>query len=270
VRRVQGHSGGRGGFTLVELLIVIGVIAVLAGLLLSTFGRARNAAAGVTCASNLRQLGYAMTQYAQQNGGAFPAISARRPADLPHDWIHWQGPDLAKSINGSAIAPYLSARGPVFQQLMRCPGDNVAVHQHPYPYSYSMNYLMSCDVGKDVNRGVTPRLAAVNRASEKIILAEENERTINDGFWRPGSYTDNLGARAQWVCEWDYLSVRHDSKRAEYRQPQVGVLPQQKKRGYVAFLDGHVEYVSRRYAHSPEHLVPNNEGTGRVQADPDP
>ncbi len=261
----------RRAFTLVELLIVIGIIGVLAGLFLSTFGRARDAAAGVQCASNLRQLGMALTGYAQDNGGAFPAVAQRSPtgADQPEDWIHWQDPDFAKAIDRSAIAPYVHARGPAFQKLMRCQSDTVESHVAPYPYSYSLNYLMSCDQGKASDRGVTPRLAAINRPAEKILLAEENERTINDGYWRPGYYRDNDGARSNWVCDWDYLSVRHDSKQAEYHAPTAGVLPKQKYRGYVAFVDGHVDFVTRRFAHSPQNLLPVSEGTGVVPDDPE-
>jgi len=268
------HSSAarRRGFTLIELLIVVGIIAVLAGLFLSTFGRARNAAAGVTCASNLRQLGVAMHLYAQQNDGAFPASanSNTTGVDLPHDWVHWQGPDPLKVIDKSAIAPHVRARGQGLQKLLRCPSDSVESHVVPYPYSYSMNYLLSSEIGKGFNGGVVPRLAAINRPAEKIILAEENERTINDGYWRPGEYLDNNCERSRWVCEWDYLSVRHDSKQAEYHAPKAGVLPKQRYRGYVAFVDGHVEFVTRKYAHDPRHLLPSNEGSGEVPPDPEP
>ena len=63
---------GRGGFTLVELLVVIGIIAVLMSLLLPALNRSREQARRVACASALKQLGAAIHMYAGENKGKTP------------------------------------------------------------------------------------------------------------------------------------------------------------------------------------------------------
>src|SRR5688500_9617894 len=88
VNMTRRHS--RGAFTLVELLVVIGIIAVLISLLLPSLGRSRELARRAKCASNLRQLAMAAQMY---------AISDKKGVYL------WRGP-LNRDDTFEGLYPY--------------------------------------------------------------------------------------------------------------------------------------------------------------------
>ena len=82
MRKKSHRSLSRGGFTLVELLVVVGIIAVLVSLLLPAVKRARDAALGVRCTGNLRQVGLGLQMYAQDHAFLVPQdMSYRNPSD---------------------------------------------------------------------------------------------------------------------------------------------------------------------------------------------
>jgi len=97
------------GFTLVELLVVVGIIGVLVALLLPAVMAARQAATRTQCASQLRQLGLAILQYADRNRGYFPETSDTAWRDLKRSWIYTLGPYM-ENVDSVRICPDDPAR----------------------------------------------------------------------------------------------------------------------------------------------------------------
>ena len=79
------------GFTLVELLVVIGIIAVLIGILLPSLAKARASATSLKCKTNLKQVGTTLLMYANDNRGWFYPVGPNR-ADGKPATLGYNGP----------------------------------------------------------------------------------------------------------------------------------------------------------------------------------
>ena len=81
-------SGIRGYFTLLELLIVIAIVAILAGLLLPVLNHAREKANAIACVSNQKQIQQALIGYVDDNRESFPCYGNPAPSSTPEiNWI---------------------------------------------------------------------------------------------------------------------------------------------------------------------------------------
>ena len=100
--RSRTEAAGRSdvtAFTLVELLVVIGVIAVLVAILLPALSKARKQAQTTSCMSNLRQVGLAMRMYTSENKGWLPLIRGGPAWDGAYWYVplcKYLGKDLSK------------------------------------------------------------------------------------------------------------------------------------------------------------------------------
>jgi prepilin-type N-terminal cleavage/methylation domain-containing protein len=105
-------------FSLIELLVVIGIIAILAALLLPVLNRAKTKARNIACVNQLKQLGVAARLYAEDNGSRLPAaeLLPSNPTDPQHPLPRISdvlAPYVSKVVNTNTSAP-----------VFKCPSDN--------------------------------------------------------------------------------------------------------------------------------------------------
>ncbi len=96
------------GFTIIELLMVIAVVAILAAILFPVFARAREQGRKAACLSNLKQLGSAYMMYVQDYDETYP-LSAQSPARIKE--AYWSPPNLVESQSSPEYIGYYATQG---------------------------------------------------------------------------------------------------------------------------------------------------------------
>jgi prepilin-type processing-associated H-X9-DG protein/prepilin-type N-terminal cleavage/methylation domain-containing protein len=238
-------------FTLVELLVVVGVVAVLIALLMPALASAKRQAQRVACMSNLRQIGTAFIAYAQDSKGWFPAPASGFSPPHTEDWVYWQA---GRDVTASRLYPYLGNSVDVLVCPLGPPERVPAAGRPPYPFNYSVNVLFTGDsagteFANPTTWGIPPtRLSQVVGASHKVLVIDEDVVGINDGTWNADSL-ELPDARLSSV------SVRHDRGR-EYGDWRNDPAYQLRGRGNVAFADGHCEFIPRQFLQTAQYILP--------------
>lgn len=247
----------RRAFTLAEMLIVVGIIAVLAALLLVVTRKGSESARQVQCASNLRQIAAALISYAQDNEGRFPGAGEINWT-TKEDWLYWEDPPFTdRPVSKSPIAKYLGKGDPT--AILRCPSDEITSRPRMVPpkanrFSYSLNHLFASTRPEALNASKVPflRLSAIVDPGHKMMVMDEDSESINDASWQPEV---GFGTALE-----TYLANRHGKQTADWQQ-KVTVTPRPDKsdKGNVAFADGHVEFVPRGDTWQPKFYDPRGE-----------
>ncbi len=230
----------RPGFTLVELLVVIGIIALLMSVLLPALNRARQQARTVACAANMRQVGQAMYLYVAQQKKYPTNFFFPAPGQL------WYEPDRI----GGIVAPNGYAKAGV----MTCPEDPDAIR------SFAMNAWMS----PRLESWITSRVpspgevwgSAPSNSSNVILLVEAWSSTGSDaaGWTAPaivGFLGDTPGQRfgagggLSPVDEGRWGMVNSEISFERHRPYGMSAKPREPKgAANFGYADGHVDLRS--------------------------
>jgi prepilin-type N-terminal cleavage/methylation domain-containing protein/prepilin-type processing-associated H-X9-DG protein len=247
--RTVAPGGRSAAFTLVELLVVIGIIAVLLAILLPSLSRAREQAKAVQCLSNLRQVGTALTMFTSEHKGFLPkAWFNDRPR--PGSAELWNYPNADVWEWSYVVSTYLAKNEGVF----RCPSDpqpdatpdpyGPAFYtvKHPdgtkegYPRSYRLN------ISNQPNSETAIRIVQLKNPTFSIVVAEGRRGYNNAGWNQLATHEAPEGAvKPTWSpseygsSETNVAYDRHSTRPDPKTNPKFSGVS-----NYV-FADGHAE-----------------------------
>lgn len=248
----MNHSRAGSGFTLLELLVVLAIVAVLVALLVPAAGRSLEAARGVQCMSQLRQLSIAAHAYAaNRNGRLPPAYTQNRFEEgrlLRAEWdyiteVNWNQGGRQTRRPGLLWEDEIDAR------VHQCPSFRGADHAQGDPYTgynYNTSYL-----------GHGPAEAHPEAARLEDVRSPTTCAMFGDGEYADGANKFMRAPLDDVANGGDRFAFRYTGTQG-FRH--AGRTP-------VVFVDGHTAALGT--AHAGPHRVARNvaPGTGFLSAD---
>ena len=241
----------RAGFTLVELLVVIGIISVLISILLPSLNKARSTARKIACQSNLRQMGLATTFYTNDNKGFFPMPDyggLAMGADDPMCWWNAVPNNLGfEPLGGAGTFPDLIGSDSGAVPVLHCPSANLSP---VFSRTYAMNQALNQGELKYWGGGAWSLLTG-GALPVKYTLYRNRPMIGRDGsYWGPedvpmymdGWLIQNFFGNAvyeQWRSVRDQATYADRNARESNRPHENGM--------NVIFIDSHVEYAGPKH-----------------------
>jgi prepilin-type N-terminal cleavage/methylation domain-containing protein/prepilin-type processing-associated H-X9-DG protein len=254
------------GFTLVELLVVIGIIAVLIAILLPALGKARSAAQAVACESNLRQLVTSLTMFSNEHGGYMPKAQ-NNGGPVVRGWNNVVGKswEFREPMWGweHAILKYVNRNKGVFA----CPSDSDPKTRYTWndtlanlpdtptsdnvPGSYRYNWsneFYDPAIPYDQRLFTSPKITQIKPAQNAIVFFDGTGTYYDQVNWQDP--TQDLNHVDLKNTDGRFNLSKTNSYNVAYRRHSrtIGLwnsTPTLKNgKANYAFLDGHVEALS--------------------------
>ena len=196
-------------FTLIELLVVIAIIAILAAILFPVFAQAREKARAISCLSNTKQLGLAVTQYVQDYDETLPARQYQfesRPGD-PWPQIGDMLWPYMKSGTNNNNGSWNSGAGGIWScpsALMKNQNSNIGVNSTAFPDGnaswncWNGGNNAGCD--KPKGSGIYVSLAMVDRPADLSLFYDKGTAPPTPGWNYMEMVADQWGFADSPVC----------------------------------------------------------------------
>ncbi|EEF61041.1 type II secretion system protein [Pedosphaera parvula] len=221
-------------FTLIELLLVVAIIGILAGLLLPALSSAKAKGNTVACLSNLKQLGLCFQMYNADNDGRFadnlPNFYTGTDPGYSNSWVVGDMTRIAEATNQNLLRqskffPYATSA-----KLFHCPVDQARSNGFDRLRSYSMNcwigsrYMNNSTYANGAYRTFLKESELTSPAPAALwVMMDESEATIDDGW-----YQITFDSSTSLYANDSFFGTRH-------------------QRGYtIDFADGHGELYKLR------------------------